>query len=285
MVLRGGALRLVLAFIGAACATARCGDPASGGGASLTVESVEIGDRTNAETIPCRHVFGGRPAVLSLMVSGSGEPSSLKAHLFQTSGRLAVPVRKDIAVAETLEVGTGLRRIVEFRCEIPAVERRTEFLLSFFGGRADGTWFPAGRVRLMAHPAGVLDPVRAYALKGSICVHGASARLRAFLAAERVPFREAGSAAGRSDGVRIVLSENASSDDSAIGRLLGSRGTALVLFREGRGLPTIRVKRHGEAVLVDVAMAVLAGLGKDPESEEAFVEIFRMAVEGAQGGV
>ena len=213
-------------------------------------------------------VFAGSNAEIPLRVRGEAGP--LRARWYAVTPALRAP----LGGAFALELPTPQADLRRIRTRVPEVERESALELRF-EARTDAGWAPAGRLRVRAYPADLLEPLRRFAASHPIEVRDAGGALSRFLRAHEVSTWQGGDGWSSSPAVIVHLGEDAGEPD-----LAADGAWHLVLDAEAPGrLPYVVVEPGPKGGRLRVPMRLVERLEHDPQAQSALVEIFALLQE------
>ena len=137
--------------------------------------------------------------LLAVVADVDGE-LNVQADLLQISTSLAVPVRKDIPVAERLQVAAGQPKSIEFKLEIPNVKSVASFLLRLRWSQSDKRGVFRDSLAITVYPprtscleeTAKLVAALGQRKGGRVTVFGAENAFRGFLAESHAEYEDLG---------------------------------------------------------------------------------------------
>ena len=223
---------------------------------------------------PEHPVFAGRSTEIPLRVRG--EPRDLRARWYAVAPALLAPLGDPFALALPVRDGDGVR----IRIQVPEVERESALELHV-EARAQEGWAPAGRLRLRAYPADLLEPLRRFASSHPIEVRDTAGRLSQFLRDREIPTWQGGDGWSARPAVIVYAGQEASdwSRDRAAGKQDDGVWRLVLAADPNERLAHVVVEPRTAGGTLRVQMPLLQHLERDPEAQRALVEIFALLQE------
>lgn len=225
-----------------------------------------------------QHLFGGSEASFRLVGCRCPDQGQqiVRARLLQTSSLLAAEFpTKGLLLKEVEQSTSNCLQKRSVRLPLPAVSRRSQFLLhftSFQGDDSSNALSDEGSVAavpLTVYPQDLLAPVREYARKRGLAVHGSGA-VADLLHSEGVPLVEGLDQGGRMPALHLYLEGEPDG-----GSCVRSEQEVCLLLLEGGNGPLIEVEI--EARQVRFSAESFETIALDPELQWIFREAFRKA--------
>lgn len=231
-------------------------------------------------------VFSGTTAKLRVTVEAPiGTTLTLKADLMQVAHGLAVPLVKDLAVANAVSFTDRTRQVIEVSLAVPEVQRVTPVRIQFHARSADSDpWQPAGDEMLIVYPQEETGWWRRFfaAIEAEpelrLTVFGESPRLRAFLRGEDVPFHDVGTeppAVFEND--QLYLGESKPAEVSELARD-GSSRRVILFINDPNVLAGVYTSTGPGSVTTKVTLPLLDDLATDPRSRQTFSQIIQQTL-------
>jgi hypothetical protein len=243
-----------------------------------------VGLEGRAADAPAIHLVGGQAAALALQIT-SPMPGrmSVRGSLYQLATGVAVPIAKDLSVADEFAFdGSSIRR-QRFVVTPPEVRAATLMELRFATKMDAGeTWQSAGTARLVVYPADTFTQIKAQ-LSGAarrasvtIAVLGESPQLKALLREAGLSFEEVDAASDAEAGTLYLSECSADAARALLERL--SAATKLLVFTRDLALPpgVYWTERDG-GFTAKITLPVLADLDRAPDRQWLLLKLFERA--------
>lgn len=223
--------------------------------------------------------MAGAALTLDVVIPASLDRSKMVAALWQTSGGIALPLGKDIA----LESAPDAHGITPVRIEFPALERKTRVLVKFTAKDAPRTTLGVAEVQV--YPRFDWAPITRKLSKDRlrIVVFGDDESLRAFFKAREVEVADNGTnPPDRLDRDTIAVGAMPAKDWADRKDRFAPEGGGLIVFVAGaEGLPGVYTQPAGEGVITKVTLTTPVKLAQDPRAEELLFQLIEQHLQPA----
>jgi hypothetical protein len=226
-----------------------------------------------------QYFVGGAPAVVRLALEAPvAAKLTVTGDLFQLGGPVAVPVQKNITLAEGVDFAQRTRAVIEAKIELPEVTREAHFRLVMRVQGADQEKpKPAGRVELVVYPHDHLDAFKkflaAHETDGQplLGLFGESKGLRAFFTQEKISFTDLGEDLPSSFNRKLVYLGEASIEK--LTTRFSDEMRAIVFERSRDVLPGVYPAPRPAGFLIKVTLPMLDALPTDPLLQQTFARL------------
>ncbi len=255
-------------------------------GLGAAVQAQEANVVTAVEPVRELHVFGGVNLPVELIADGPlGTSTEVRADLWQLTGSLAAPLRKDFEVSEkSLDFSGATPRVLRRSVPLPEVQRITRMALRFRVRQADDpSWLSTGNMALNVYPK---ESAQWYSF-----THRADARLAVFGPADS-PFRSVLKAHGVKyedlgrelpgelpESILVAGEMGPVALQDWLGGHAASKGALVILCSDPDGLPVISIERRPGFCLTKIATALLGNLSTDPLAGETLAATLNRALD------
>lgn len=248
-------------------------------GASVFARDVILlGTQDARESPPDFAVTAGGSLTLDVVLPASLDRSKVVAGLWQTSGGIALPLGKDIA----LEAAPDAHGITPVRLEFPKLDRKTRVRVKFTAKDEPRTTLGVAQVQV--YPRFDWAPITRKLKKDGlrILVFGEDEALRSFFKAREVEFADNGdNPPGSLDRDTLAVGVLSAKDWADRKDRLTPEGGGLIVFVAGAdALPGVYTQPAGEGAISKVTLGTPEKLAQDPRGEELLFQLIEQHLHG-----
>jgi hypothetical protein len=230
-----------------------------------------LGAQGERDAPPSYAVVAGGSLTLDVLIPVSLDRATIVAGLWQSSGGLALPLKKDIAV----DVAPDAHGITAMRLDFPTLERKTRVLVKFTVKDEPRTVLGVAQVQV--YPRFDWAPItRKLKQDGRrLLVFGEDDALRIFFKDRGVEFADNGvNPPDRLDRDTIAVGALPAKDWAERKDRFAPEGGGLIVFVAGAdGLPGVYTQAAGDGAISKITLTVPAKLAQDPRAEELLFQL------------
>ncbi len=213
----------------------------------------------------CHHYFSGAeitvPAAFDDLYDGDCE--GYRIRVIQPQSVLYAEPVDPVAIAPAV-----CATAAETQITLPKIKRETVFDIVVETQEKGGDWKTAHTVPVMVYPGTLLDPLKAWAAKGSLSVKDENGVLEAFLSEQDIEFNKDDYGTAETHMVTLMTGPVIADEHH--------KGGVIVFREKVYDLPQLRGTDTQNGPRVYVEMKLLDGLQNNPLVQKLFMDIFRM---------
>lgn len=230
-----------------------------------------------------RAVASGGTATIDVVIPPTVDREHLWISLHQISGGVTVPLGETQAFAGMPMEKAPLDNFAQVSLSVPKLTRKAEIIAKFYLKAEPPVTL--GVMRLVVYPPRDWSPLSRRLKKDGpqLLVFGRDAALREFFQARDIEFSDQGDTPpDHLDNDTLAVGALPAKDwNEHKDRLTPEGGGLIVFVADADALPGVYTTGGGAGLITKVTLPVLAGLTKDPRSEELFFELIEQHLHDA----